>query len=587
MVLGSLVLVIAALYWAQKVLIPVALAVMLSFILSPAVLWLQRRRVPKVAAVILVVLLVFSLLGGIGWVVYSQVRDLAAQIPQHEKTIANKIIQLQGSDDSVFKQLGKMFQDIWAEVQGNTPSEVQAPMPVVIRNETPFNLSYVPAIAAPLLELIIDIVIVVMLVVFMLLNREDLRYRLIQLVGHSRLTVTTRALDEATQRISQFLNAQLLVNCIFGVCFTTALYFLGVPYAILWGFLSAMMRFVPYLGTWMSLFFPLMLSVAIAPGWAQPLEVAAAFTVIELTTAYVCEPLLFSHSTGVSAIALLLAAAFWTWLWGPIGLLLATPLSVCMIVLGRHVPQLSFFEVMMGSEPVIAPPARFYQRLLAQDQDEATEQVEAFMRAKPRETIYDELLLPALVLARRDEEQGVLAPDYRECFYRATAEILEETVGAQVAASREVQPEFRPITILGCPARNEADQLALEMLKQTLQPAGVAVEVMSTANLSAELVARAREQGMVVCITSLPPGGIARTRYLCKRLKAEVPGVKVVVVRWGPADDWERVRTQLREAGADVVTASLNEARNELVSLARLTNPASTPEMEVAAAATV
>ena len=310
------------------------------------------------------------------------------------------------------------------------------------------------------------------------------------------------------------------------------------------------------------------------PGWVQPLLVLGLIVVLELVTANVMEPWLFGHSMGVSEVALLVAAAFWAFLWGPIGLVLSSPLTVCLVVLGKYVPQLEFLDVLLGDEPALDPDVSYYQRLLARDQDEATQLVLAQAKTLPPEQVYDELLVPALNYVKRDRERDDLTEADEQFILRATREIVEDLGERQAAAAgkaaRRRQRRPRPrrrrkVRILGCPGHDEADRLALEMLRQLLDPARWDVEVLSLEMLSAELVALAGEkEPAVVCIGALPPGGLAHTRYLCKRLRARLPEAKIVVGRWGLKGNVEQNQEQLREAGADQVETTLLETRTHL-----------------------
>lgn len=568
MTLGSVVLIVAMLQWGQKVLIPVALAMLLAFILSPLVATLQKRGVPRVFAAALTVLLATAVVGGLGWIFTAQLRGLVETLPEHTETIAKKINALQGDGDGPLGKLEKMFEEITRQVKAANPNapigEGKEPQPVVVQNEHPVYLSIFPAVAGTVAEVLASVVLVVMLVVFMLIRREDLRFRLIQMVGRGRLTLTTRALDEAAERISAFLVMQLTVNAGFGVVWFLCLAVIGVPFAFLWGVLALVLRFVPYLGTWVSLAFPLVLSVAVSPDWVKPIEVFAVFLALELLTANVLEPLLFSHSTGVSAVALLVAAAFWIWLWGPIGLIMSTPLTVCLIVLGRHVPQLKFFDILLGSEPVMELDVRFYQRLLAQDEDEAAELVEEYLQAEPREKVYDEVLLPALVRMRRDSERGDLGPDEQRFICHMTRDVLEDMEPV-------LEPdgdETKKVLVIGCPARDESDELALQMFRQLLQSPTCRVEVLSADKLSAEMVRQIKEEKpALVCIAALASGGLAHARYLCKRLRLQVPDAKVLVGRWGQKDNVAKTEERLRAAGADFVAVTLLESRDQAVPL--------------------
>ncbi len=353
---------------------------------------------------------------------------------------------------------------------------------------------------------------------------------------------------------------------------------LRVEYAFLWGFLAAVFRYIPYIGIWIAAVPPLILSLAMFPGWVQPLLLIGLFLAIELTASNVIEPRLYGHSIGVSEVALLVAAALWAFLWGPIGLILSSPLTVCLVVLGKYVPQLKFLDVLLGDEPALDAHVTFYQRLLARDQDEATQLVLAQAKASSPEQVYDDFLVPALTCAKRDRERDDLTESDEQFVLQATREILEdlgERREAVTQAEEAVHAEDRgnaaapiPLRILTCPARDQADRLALEMLRQLLDPAKWVVEIAAVETMTADLVAQVAEQApALVCIGALPPGGLAHTRYLCKKLRARFPKVKIVVGRWGLTGDVEANREQLQDAGADLTATTILETRSQLTSL--------------------
>lgn len=577
------VVVVCCLYWAQRVLIPVALAVFLTFLLAPLVSFLQRRRLGRTLSVALVVLLAALLLGGVVWLFTLEVRSIADELPRYTENIKEKIRSLrEKGHGSVVERLEKMIQDItreWKSQPASTEGGVVAPpaagVPpkppsVVVEAESPPWLSQLPALLSPVMESLGSLAMALVLVVFMLLKREGLRNRLIRLMGHGRLTVATKAVDDAGQRISRFLLMQVIINGGFGLVLTLGLFSIQMPHALVWGFLAALLRYVPYLGSWITSVVLVALSLAVFPGWVQPFLVLAFIVVLELVTANIVEPRLFGHSIGVSEVALLVAAAFWAFLWGPIGLVLSSPLTVCLVVLGKYVPQLEFLDVILGDEPSLSADITYYQRLLARDQDEATQLVLTQAKTLPPEQVYDRLLVPALNYVKQDRARDDLTEADEQFVLRATREIVEDLGERQTAAATPVAegsnaPASCKVRILGCPGHDEADALALEMLRQLLDPARWEMEILSIDMLSAESVARAGDkEPAVVCIGALPPGGLAHTRYLCKRLRVRLPAARIVVGRWGLKGDLEQNQEQLLEAGADRVETALLETRTHL-----------------------
>jgi predicted PurR-regulated permease PerM len=547
------VVIVACLYWAQKVFIPVALAVFLTFLLAPLAGFLQRR-LGRTLSVVLVVLLGMLVLGGIVWLVTAEATSVAGELPKYTENIKEKIQSLrQMGRGPISERLGKMIRDITGDWESPQPS--------------PPWLSHLPALISPVVESLGGLALALVLVVFMLLKREDLPNRLIRLVGQGRITITTKAVDDAGRRISRFLLMQVIVNSGYGTVLAIGLLLIGVPHALLWGFLAAVLRYVPYLGTCMTAVLLMVLSLAIFPGWMQPLLVLGLIVALELAAYNIVEPWLFSQSMGVSAVALLVAAAFWAFLWGPIGLILSSPLTVCLVVLGKYVPQLEFLDVLLGDEPGLDADVSYYQQLLARNQDEATQLVLTRTRTSPPEQVYDELLIPVLNYARRDRERDDLTEADEQFVLRATREILEDLGERQAAASAAEEPRAPAsrVLVLGCPGRDEADGLALEMLRQVVDPAQWEVEVLSTELPAAELVALAAEKRpAIICIGALPPGGLAHARYLCKRLRARLPGAKIVVGRWGLRGNVEQNQEQLREAGADLIETTLAQTRDDL-----------------------
>ena len=591
------VIVVSCLYWAQKIFIPVALAVFLTFLLAPLVTILQRRGLGRTPSTILVVLLAVVVLGGAGWLVTIEVTSLADDVPTYTRNIKGKIRSLRHMNEgSVMERLDQMLQDITREWEslasrskgaadeaagpggaapggaapgGATPDK---PAAVVLQPEGPALLSRVPALLRPAVESLGALALAVVLVVFMLLKREDLRNRLIRLVGHGRMTVMTKAVDDAGRRISRFLLMQLIINVSFGLALGIGLLAIRIPHAFLWGLLAAVLRYIPYLGSWIMAALLFTLSLALFPGWLQPILVLGLMAVLEMVTSNVMEPRLFGRSMGISEVGLLVAAAFWAFLWGPVGLVLSSPLTVCLVVLGKYVPHLEFLDVLLGNEQPLDADVSYYQRLLARDQDEATQLVLAQAKASSLEQVYDGILVPALNYLKRDRARDDVTEADEQFVLRATREIVEDLGERQAAAVEKAAVPLaespaaapRKVRLLACPGHDEVDLLAIEMFRQLLNPACWDVEVLSIEMLSAEMVAAAGEKGpAVVCIGAMPPGGLAHTRYLCKRLRARLPDAKIVVGRWGLTGDLEQ-NQQLQEAGADQVEINLLETCNHL-----------------------
>ena len=583
---GIFVLIIACLYWAQAVLIPIALAIMLTFLLSPVSSFLERTGLGRLPSVIMIVVVTFSLLATIGWVVTVEFTNLGNELPKHTGNIKQKISDVRGaSKGGALENVQKAIDEVKNEIQkkeeplkAGPGKDKEKASPVVVEAEASSRFWPIPLASAAMLERLAAAGLVIVLVVFMLIQREDLRNRLIRLVGFGRLTFTTRALEETGQRISRYLLMQTIVNSSFGLGVGLALYLIGVPYAVLWGFFAAVLRFIPYVGPFAAAIMPSALSLAVFEGWVWPIVVVGIFVALELTCNMVLEPLLYAESAGVSGVGLLVAVAFWTWLWGPVGLVLATPLTVCIVVLGKYVPGMDFIGVLMSDQPAMESNISYYQRLLAMDQAEAAEIVEEHLKTHPQEQLFDGVLIPALSHARRDRELGRLMEDGEQFVFRATREILEDLNSLKPQSSSEVTDSSQPATIdenssvivpkvriLGCPAHDEADELALLMIRQLLDSTRYEVEIMSAAMLTAEVVALIGEKNpAVICISAVGPGGLAQTRYLCKRLRARFPNLKIAVGRWGTETEDSN---SILLAGADKVGTTLVETREQVISL--------------------
>jgi predicted PurR-regulated permease PerM len=433
--LGVGVVVVAALYLGREVFVPLVLATLLSFVLAPLANLFRRLRIGRVASVAATVLIAIAIIFGIGAVIGTQLASRTGSLPQYQSTIQQKVSGLQqGIVGPATTLLQRVSHGLAAanDPPASAPSpqaateDAQRPMLVRIQEPDPTPAELARNILSPIVEPLTTIGIVLVVVVFLLLQREDLRDRLIRLVGANDLQRTTLALDDAADRLSTYFLAQLALNTCFGVVIGLGLWAIGVPNPILWGVFSAVMRFVPYVGAFISGFFPVALAAAVDPGWTMPLLTAGLFLVAEPVTGQVIEPLLYGHSTGLSPVAVIVSAIFWGFLWGPIGLILATPFTVCLVVLGRHVERLEFLDVMLGDRPPLTPVENFYQRMLAGDPDEAQEQAEQMLKQRSLSSYYDEVALKALQMAASDFQRGALAPDRLETIKTLTQSLIQD-----------------------------------------------------------------------------------------------------------------------------------------------------------------
>lgn len=566
-VAGVLAALVAGLHWARDVLIPMALAVLLSFVLMPFVKLLQKRGLRRTPAAVLVVLVTLAIVGALVSAISVQLHDLARDLPQHRENISRKLRDVIGQGPGVIDNLLRLPDEISTDLKD--PGEQAAPrgpqpaVPVIVQVEKPTGMTLLSQAAGPLVSVIGSIGLIIALTTAMLLLREDLRNRVLHLIGEGQLTSSTRALDEATTRMSRYLLIQLALNTGFGLLLGLGLAVIGVHYAFLWGVLATLLRFIPYVGTWLGALLPLLISLASAD-WAQPLIAGAYGIGLGLTMNYALEPILVSRSTGVSPLALIVAAAFWTWLWGPIGLILSTPLTVCLSVLGKYVPAVGFLNVLLGTEPVLDPELSYYQRLLAHDVGEAAELMENYLEDHRLEELCEQVLLPALIRARSDQERGHLDAEELKYMVQTTRELVDEQTSAAeangVAAVEADGPCF-----VGCAARDESEELALYLLQRLLPAAQGRMTVIGSRATAAEVAQRiAEERPALVLIAALPPRGVAQARYLCKRLRARFPQLPLVVGCWGGEEKPEGLVRQFQAAGATQVTTTLTETLLQL-----------------------
>jgi predicted PurR-regulated permease PerM len=554
------------LFWAQKILIPVALAVFLSFLLSPLVTRLQHRGLPRVLAVFLVVALALLAIGGVGWLISTQLHSLAEDMPQYTQNIKERVRDLRDlGKDGAIEQLNRMAGEIgkvWNEQAEAAPLKVQVEPGTVWLNSI---LPNVPAV----LEMVTSGALTFVLLVFMLFKREDLRNRLIWLSGRRRIAMTTKVLDDIAQRISRYLSTQLVINGSFGAALAIGLMLIGVQHWLLWGCVAGILRYLPYIGAPIAALSPVLLSLAQFPGWTQPLLVVGLIVALELLANNVLEPWLYGKSIGVSAVALLVAAGFWTFLWGPIGLALSGPLTVCLVVIAEYVPGLRFLAVILGDAPALDPDVVLFQRLAAGDRDEALSIVLDYVGKHPAEQVYDGLLLPALLHVRSARAAGELSEPDEQFVLDTMRGILGDLAAAQSAAqssAESFQGVVTPVRLLFCPARDELDEVGLTMVQHVLDPARWQTEMAPAALLAGELIARvARERPAVVCIGSLPPGGEEQARYLCKRLRRRFPHLKLIVGRWLEASATVPVSDPLADAGANRSGATILQVRDQLM----------------------
>ena len=589
--IAAALLVVAALYWGRAVLIPLVFAALLSFLLAPITDWLEHRHVPAVLSVILTAVTTFAIVIGIGSVIAVEAVSLAQSLPQYHQNIEQRFQALQSDKATLagrFRGIIEGFEgdttrpDAQARPEGaaghsakDVPAPASAadvaPVPVTIQAPTPSAFGIFKVYAGPLLAPLATAGLIAVFVIFMLLQRDDLRDRMIRLMGTGHLDITTRALAETGQRVSRYLLMQLVINVTYGIPIGVGLWLIGVPGAAIWGLAATVLRFIPYIGVWLAASLPFALSLAVFHGWLGALGVVGLFIVVELVVANVMEPWLYGSSTGMSPLGVLVAVVFWSTLWGPAGLVLAIPVTTCLMVAGRYIPRLEVFTILLGREPALSPVTRFYQRLLAGDEDEAEELADEHVEQHGLMSLYDEVMIPALHLAESDRHGGKLDAELEQTIRevcRAIAEDLVETTpqvlnGESAEAMLAMLLTDRPV--LCVPARDEADALAAYMFAQVLATRGVAAEAVSRHVLASEITDRISHDDIpLICISALPPGAISHTRYLCKRLHNRFPDLRIVVGLWNVTGNLERMSARLTDVGADHVVTTFETAAIEI-----------------------
>ena len=590
-------IVIGALYVGREIFIPIALAILLSFALSPLVRLLQRARLPRPAAVVLVVLFAFAGIFAIGGLIASELSQLAGELPRYESTMQEKIRSLRGTAAATgtLQRAGEVLQDLQQELNKPQPTAPEArgpgqegkPIPVEVRQPPPTALESLAALISPLLRPLTTTGIVAIFVVFILLQREDLRNRFIKLAGSHDLQKTTAALDDGARRLSRLFLFQLGINALFGLVIGGGLWIIGIPNPVLWGILGGVLRFVPYVGAVISAVFPVVLAAAVDPGWAKLLWTAGLFVVVEPLVGQVIEPLVYGHSTGLSPVAVVASATFWTALWGPVGLVLATPLTICLVVLGRYVENFKFLEVMLSDRPPLSPPELFYQRMLAGDPDEAVEKAEEFLKERSLLAYYDEVALPGLKLAQNDLSRGALKEEQTVKIKSAVNEVLDDlrdeedkrpeaasTRDAEAAAAIESSPEentnlptltaselkqgWQSQTPILCLAgRGPLDEAAAAILAQLLGKHGLSARVESAEAIASPNVFRLETAGIaLVCLSYLDDSSTAAMRYAIRRMRRKVPDAIMLLGCWTESEP-----ANLKDAvKADAAVNTLNAA---------------------------
>jgi predicted PurR-regulated permease PerM len=564
-------ILVCALYFGRQILVPVALAILLSFVLSPPVRLLQGKYFPRGAAVGVVAIVAFAVIFGLGTILAAQVHDLAKELPQYQATLEKKIETLRGATTGAgtLERASRVLQDLKEEIEAPreispaTPSGASPPypVPVEIRQPNPGALQTLAALISPLIDPLTTTGIVVIFVIFILFQQKDLRNRLIRLMGAQDLQRTTAALDDAGERLSRLFLTQLALNAIFGFVIGIGLWVIGVPSAPLWGMMAMILRFVPYIGGVIAAIFPLILAASIGPGWTMVLWTGALFLIVEPITGQIIEPLVYGRNSGLSPVAIVACVSFWTWLWGPIGLILATPLTICLAVLGRHIDRLNFLEVLFGDEPPLTPAELIYQRMLARDPVEIAEQANSFLKQRPVVAYFDEVVLPGLRLAAADADKDLLDAERLARIRDAVAEVIDDLTSHEehaeiVPADNAEKTEELPLShlenvensletvpplgaaksILCLPGQGLLDEAVGMMIAHLLERRGINARFESADALSMSGLASWNMEGVeLVCLCYIENVSAARIRYAVGRIRRKSMDVRIIVALLGDA----------------------------------------------------
>ena len=578
MPLAAFAIVIAGLYFAKDFLIPFALAILFSFLLFPIVRRLEQQGLGRAFSVIIVALFSFSIILGAGWVVTQQVVDLAVRLPEYRENIIKKVHSLRGTRSTLgaatqtIKEISKEISEVapaeTALHAGKGPlraatsntDESSGAVPVRVIEPPPSALTIAWNAMMALLGPLGTIGAVAILVIFILLERENLRDRCLRLVGQGKLHVTTETLDDAGTRISRYLLMQFVVNATYGVPVAGGLWLIGVPNAATWGLLAIMLRYLPYLGPWIAASMPILLSFTL-DGWSPAVYTISIFVFLELFSNNVMEPWLYGASAGITSVAVLAAAGFWTWLWGLPGLLLSTPLTVLLVVMGKHIPQMSVFNILLGDEEVFEPYMSFYHRLLAGDRDEAAGVLKSQIGKKSPEEIHDQIIIPALRLAEIDAHRGKINDERRKSIEVMVGEMIDPA-SADPAAPRNGSAYPGVLCI---PAGDGADGVVAQMLARLLASEGIDAQSISTTALVSEIIEQIeRQKTQIVCVSAMPPAALAHARYLCKKLHFHFPALRLVVGVWSTRANPSSFRERVNCSANDKVVSTMKQAVHEV-----------------------
>jgi predicted PurR-regulated permease PerM len=585
--------VVALVYFGRPLLVPLALSILLAFALAPVVEFLRRIRIGRIVGVILTVTMAVLLISGIAAFIGTQLAWLTVGLPQYQHNIIDKIQSVEGSatNNGLVQSALGMFNNLSEQIAhapplGKKPDDLQSKttaqtddpaQPVVIQQPPPGPLELLENVAGPVLEPLANLTIIIIFVIFILLQKEDLRDRFIMLAGARDLQRTTLAIDDGAERLSRYLLLQTAVNTIFGLMVGLGLWAVGVPNPALWGLIAAMFRYVPYIGVPIAALLPLALALAVDPGWTMMFWTLGIFIVLESITGQAVEPWLYGRNMGLSALAVVVAAGFWTFVWGPVGLLLSTPLTMCLVVLGRHVDQLRFLDVMLGDAPPMAPEESFYLRMLAGNPDEAAEQAEVYIAEHGLPVYFDDVAIRGLAQAQLDVNRGALTEEGRKRIAATVEGFIDNLTQHEDPQAREagvapenVPPDWRHKPVLCVAGRSVLDHAAASLLVHLLERQGIGARLATFDEVSPNTIQDLVCDGVrVVCVSYLEPGNPKNARYLARRLRKRLPGLPLIAGFWSVIEDDTQYLDSFEATECDFLANNLRQAVEQVLALMR------------------
>lgn len=558
---------IIIIYFAQTIVIPLTIAALLTFLLSPLVMRLEKW-VGRVVSILLVVIVVFSIIGFTGYIFARQLVLFGSNFPKYYEIIQTKLQEFQFQQGGILNRIGHAIGNLKEGLLGEPNADIPttaSPTEVKLIDLSANFTNFIESFFGSLFSVLGTAGIIILLVIFMLLNRDDIRGRIIKLIGQSRISSTTSAMNEASERVFRYLFRLFIVNVGFGICVTLGLHFLGIPNAILWGYFAAILRFIPYVGSWMAAIIPIALSFIITNSWSVPIATISFFIILEMITAYVIEPFYYGIGTGVSSFALIVAAIVWTWLWGPIGLLLSTPLTVCLVVLGQYVTNMNFLRVLLSQEQALTPAEECYHRLLSFDSSKSMDVLETYLQKNSLTSLYDSIIIPIIAQTENDFHLELIDMEQKEDLYQSIREIVEFL---SISEQKEMSPiSERKGNILCLPAQAIRDEIGVSIIAQLLAFESFDVHHTIRLNVSEIFELVDKENPDVICIGVVAPFVLSRTRFLCAKLHQRKPQVPIVICLLGFSEVDTQILDKLNSSGAAKVVVTLLQAVNTLKEL--------------------